>query len=54
MNMEIKYQTKDGKWLCFKHAVKRAVKDEDIYPVIDEFGSEYDMRNTDCVDCREE
>lgn len=53
MGLQVKYQTENGKWLCFKHAVKRALADEDIHTVVDEFGSEYDMRDTGCVDCNE-
>lgn len=42
------------KVLCFKHAVQRAMKNEDIEVEVDEFGDEYDMRSTSCDDCAEE
>jgi hypothetical protein len=52
IGIEIKYQSAEGKWLCFTHAVKRALQNENITPVVDDFGSEYDMRDTSCIDCR--
>lgn len=54
-NPELKFLNSGGmephQYLCFKHAVLRAVKGEDIEPEIDEYGDEYDMRNIGCVDC---
>lgn len=50
------YSETTKEWLCFKHAVKRALlKGESIEPICDEedFCSDYDMRNTSCVDCSE-
>lgn len=49
--MELKFQAEQGEWLCLQHAVKRAAMGEAIQPVMDDFGSEYDFRNTSCVDC---
>lgn len=53
--MKTKFQSeRSGEWLCFKHAIKRAVlKGEHIEPICDEddFCSEYDMRDTSCSDC---
>jgi hypothetical protein len=54
--VKIKFQAETGEWLCFTHAVKRALlKGQKIEPVEDEydFCSEYDMRDTGCADCRE-
>lgn len=47
------YSETTREWLCFQHAVKRALRDEVIEPICDEddFCSEYDMRDTSCVDC---
>lgn len=51
--MQIKYQSDSGQWLCFKHAIKRALLDQNIESVTDEddFCSDYDMRDTSCSDC---
>lgn len=51
------YSETTNEWVCFKHAVKRLVlEDEDVEPICDEDGfcSEYDMRDTSCVDCQGE
>lgn len=52
--MEVKYQTEQGGWLCFMHAVKRAFKGEHISAVAEDYDSEYDMRDTSCRDCWQE
>lgn len=48
--MEVKY-TNGKEWFCFRHAVIRVLEGEEIHPEIDDFGSEYDMRDTLCKDC---
>lgn len=53
-NPEVKYYSEkiDG-YLCFRHAVLRALQGDDIEPEIDEFGADgLDMRDTHCHDCR--
>lgn len=51
--MTIKFQSNNGDWLCFVCAVKRTLFDgQKIEVVADDFDSEYDMRDTGCVDCR--
>jgi hypothetical protein len=50
INVDIKF-TNGRQWFCFKHAVQRAIQNEDIQTEIDDFGSEYDMRDTSCADC---
>ena len=52
INFELKFQSEENRlWYCFTHAVKKAAKGHKIIPVVDEFGSEYDMRDTCCVAC---
>lgn len=52
--MTIKFQSNNGDWLCFVHAVKRTLFDGQKIEVVaeEDFDSEYDMRDTQCVDCR--
>lgn len=58
MNLQVKYRTDSTRqypeWLCFKHAVVAALNGEDIVTEIDDFESEYDMRDTECSDCKRE
>lgn len=52
-NLEVKFQASNGDWFCFRHAVTRAFLGHEIAPVIDDFSSDYDMRDTTCVQCKE-
>lgn len=51
--MKVKYRAETGEWLCFMHAVQRAMIDQQIEPVCDEGDfSDYDARVISCDDCR--
>lgn len=52
-DIRIRFYTKDRSWLCFRHAVQRAQWGEDVKTEIDDFGSEYYLGTTSCVDCSE-
>lgn len=48
-----KFDGDKGNYVCFKHAAKRALLGENIETEIDDYSSEYDMRDTSCGDCLE-
>lgn len=51
MNLDVKFEANNGDWLCFTHAVQRALTGEPVEPVVDDFTSDHDMRDTNCVEC---
>lgn len=53
-NYTVKYYNETTQeWLCFFHAVMAIIRDDHmVESLFEEFGSEYDMRNTNCAHCR--
>ncbi len=52
IQLSIRRTTVDGKVVCFKHAVIRAIEGEIITEEVDEFNkSDCDFRSTSCYDC---
>lgn len=54
LNIRIRYSTESASWLCFRHAVQRAMKGEDVSTDVNNYDSEHYMGRTSCVDCEEE
>jgi len=54
IDLKIRFSTEEIGWLCFRHAVKRALAGEDVKVDIDDFDSEYYMGSTSCKDCANE
>jgi len=51
MDLELRLYTKDVTWLCFRHAMERASKGEEILSEVDDFGNGYSWLIQICTDC---
>ena len=51
INLKVTHSTPDHKMLCFKCAVKEALKEEEVDVEVDDYSSEYDTRSTKCEIC---
>lgn len=52
IELQVKYSTEDAAWLCFRHAVKRAMAGEDVQVEVDDYyDNEYYVGTISCVDC---
>ena len=51
IDLKVRYYTDKHDWLCFTHAVRAAVSGVKVETDIDDFGSEYYLGTTRCVQC---
>lgn len=51
INLKTTYSTPEHKMLCFKCAVKEALKGIDVDTKVDDYSSDHDMRSTMCEVC---
>jgi hypothetical protein len=52
IRLTVRYQTIDYDCLCFSCAVKEAVAGKKVVAEVDDFSSDYDMRELYCNLCR--
>lgn len=52
IDFQVRYTVEEsGEVLCFKHAVKAAINNVDIFVQFDDFNDEHFMGSTICVEC---
>lgn len=51
MDIQIKFSSNEASWLCFKHAVQRAIKGADIEVEVGDFYNDCYQGSISCKDC---